>query len=163
MKKKFKRIKRPAEDRFWEKVEIKDDKFCWLWTGGKYYNGYGQFLKGPNKIGAHRFAYELTHGEISDKKMLVCHKCDVRDCVNPNHLFLGTYVDNFKDMNIKGRRVNADSRGEKNGRATINDDIVINMRKLYKELNNIAAVARKFNVSETQTARIVKNQAWKHV
>ncbi len=88
--------------RFWTHVDKSGD--CWIWTGARYALGYGAFgPKGTGAMGAHRYSWILAHGEIPTG-MLVLHKCDVRCCVNPDHLFLGTQKDNIADMIAKGRR-----------------------------------------------------------
>jgi hypothetical protein len=75
---------------------------CLLWVGNTTPNGYGQMTIGGKKIQVHRLSYEINGGDIPDG-MLVCHHCDVRSCINPNHLFLGTHKDNTQDMMKKGR------------------------------------------------------------
>lgn len=97
-------------ERFWSKVDRSGE--CWLWTGSsRGSNNYGQFAVTPKRsVAAHRFAYELTHGPIPDG-MLVCHTCDTPRCVRPEHLWLGTPLDNHDDMKAKGRS----PRGEANG------------------------------------------------
>lgn len=93
-------------ERFFKHVSKTDT--CWLWMGAKRGGGYGEFRIGSYKDGtrkmvvAHRFSWELHNGAIP-KEMQVCHNCDVRNCVNPDHLFLGTQVDNMQDMHSKGR------------------------------------------------------------
>lgn len=92
----------PLQDLFWPKV-LKTET-CWLWTATLSNKGYGKIgVCNPRRVAsAHRVAWELTHGPIPDG-LWVLHKCDVRACVNPSHLFLGMAKDNTDDMNRKGR------------------------------------------------------------
>jgi len=96
----------PAYFRFFEKVEKTDG--CWLWTGALNVGGYGSFGFGDKRLGAHRFSYEIHKGEIPEG-LFVCHSCDVRRCVNPDHLWLGNNAENMKDMYDKGRRPRVDN------------------------------------------------------
>jgi len=84
---------------FWKKVE-KSDKGCWLWHGKPNADGYGLYTR--HGLLAHRMAYILTHGPIPGN-LLVLHSCDVRHCVRPDHLRLGTHQDNMEDMRKRGR------------------------------------------------------------
>src|SRR5687768_11109897 len=90
-----------AECRFWAKVQ--KTKGCWLWTARRNKLGHGMFAPDGRMVLAHRFAWLSAHGAIP-AGMLVCHHCDVPACVNPTHLFLGSHLDNMRDMYAKGRR-----------------------------------------------------------
>lgn len=93
--------------RFWKRVQKTDS--CWIWTGTKLWNGYGSLSLGrargfsiDQKHYAHRVSWLIHNGEIPDG-IFVCHRCDNPICVRPDHLFLGTPLDNMRDMISKGR------------------------------------------------------------
>lgn len=97
------------EDRFWSRVSKGDG--CWLWTGTQRKDGYGSFHRNGKYLHAHRASWIINFGEIKNK-LHVLHKCDVRNCVNPSHLFLGTNHDNILDCVAKGRfRGNGGDKG----------------------------------------------------
>jgi hypothetical protein len=83
-----------------ERKILKQPNGCWLWNGALNKDGYGVF--GIKAEGAHRASYKMYKGEIP-KGILVCHKCDIPRCVNPDHLFLGTQLDNIRDAQSKNR------------------------------------------------------------
>jgi hypothetical protein len=107
----------PPADRFWKFVNKTND--CWLWTGNLYPVGYGCFSVSPGKsIGAHRCSWQLANGPIPDG-LYILHRCDVRACVRPDHLFLGTQADNVHDTESKGRArypgAHVPARGDRHG------------------------------------------------
>ena len=121
-------------------------------------------------VRVHRFSYEMYKGPIP-KGMLVCHKCDVRNCVNPEHLWLGTYSDNNKDCAAKGRRPNPAKdvpgimpRGEANGTAKLTDKQVLKIRKLYASRNySQEELAEKFHVQQMTISKIIRRVTWTHI
>lgn len=119
---------RPITDRFWEKVDIRDNDLCWEWQASIRRDGYGVLRIAGHGVAAHRISWELHHKQSVPKGMFVLHKCDNRRCVNPYHLFLGTHQDNMDDILSKGRR-NA-AKGERNGSAKLTYDKVEQIKKL---------------------------------
>ena len=92
----------PLSDRILNNHIPVTESGCWLWTSKVCRNGYGRLKINGKYFGAHRVSYEAFVGEIPDG-LVVMHKCDVRSCVNPNHLMIGTYKDNLEDARKKGR------------------------------------------------------------
>lgn len=79
-------------ERFWTRVS--KTGCCWLWFGTPHKSGYGKLMVGKRYRLAHQIAYELTHGAIPDDK-IITHDCDVKLCVRPDHLRLGTKSSNM--------------------------------------------------------------------
>lgn len=92
---------------FWAKVDVKGEDECWLWTASVNSKGYGSFAINGSGVSAHKISWALAKndGVLSDSKSHVMHSCDVRNCVNPRHLSLGTALDNTRDAINKGRVV----------------------------------------------------------
>lgn len=142
----------------------KEDKQtgCWNWIHSCKPTGYGQ-LSSLTESGerttlyAHREAFKLFVGEIPDGQ-LVCHHCDNRKCINPDHLFTGTTQDNNADKVAKGRH----THGEKSPNAILTDDIVRKLRS--GELKPSPELAEQLGLKGVAQLYKVKNfLAWKHV
>lgn len=93
------------EKRFWEKVNKTNNiEDCWEWNASSRGNGYGSIKYNKKVIDAHRLSWMLANNNFNlTNKDFICHKCDNRKCVNPNHLFLGDAQINAKDAFDKGR------------------------------------------------------------
>lgn len=153
------------EAHFWSRVQKTDS--CWLWTGGIDADGYGMATSttGVSKR-AHRLAWKFTHGRLPEN-MMVCHACDNPTCVRPDHLFLGTALDNATDRDRKGRyrqpcTLNR-KRGEANHLAKLTATIVSKIRQRYTEGQSAPILAMAYNVSRQTIHRIVKRVNWKHI
>lgn len=130
---------------------------CWEWTGGLDDDGYGNFSVNRRPYRAHRYSYELYVGAIPDD-LLVCHRCDNRRCVNPDHLWPGTNVENTRDRDLKGRA--ARNNGELCGRAKLTEANVLEIRADERSNSHIAAA---FNVNTNTIRRIKRGEIWAHL
>lgn len=147
-----------TEELFWAKVN-KDgptqphmDTNCWVWTAYVKNTGYGELGVKRKTTTAHRYSYTLAHGAIP-AGLVVCHRCDNRICVRPDHLFLGTHQDNHRDMMVKGRH----------GRR-LTDDQVRDIRHRHgHERVNCGSLSTEYGVSLQMIFRIVTLKAYRHV
>ena len=146
---------RPAEERFWRKVDWSSEDGCWEWQACLDSSGYGSFGKGK----AHRFSYEINVGPIPPG-ILVCHHCDNPACVRPDHLFLGTKKDNNDDCARKGRRRRA--QGEANGGAKLTWEKVRLIRSDKFAHIPREQIAALFGIGKTASREIRHFRAWKN-
>lgn len=134
---------------------------CWEWQGSIANSGYGQLSFGGT---AHRFSFAYYVGPIPDG-LHVLHRCDNRKCVNPRHLFLGTNLDNIRDMQAKGR--NSGPLGERSSLAVLTYVEVKEIRKRYRReshnVSNVRQLATEFGVSRDCIHEIVSGKNWKHL
>jgi hypothetical protein len=149
---------------FWERVVTSDDpNICWKWTGAKKPKGYGSLCVREAGVfsthAAHRLSY-LIHTGQPPEKLHVLHRCDNPECTNPKHLFLGTNLDNNRDMNSKGRAVYV--RGEASGKTTLTESqaqyILDNKGKMLS-----TSLAKQFNITRWTVQNIWAGRAWKHL
>lgn len=158
--------------RFWAKVDKDGPEHpydpwlgnCWMWQG-RPRDGYGIFsVSAPlehfqkRQIKAHRFSWSLVHGPFPEWCEVICHSCDVRNCVSPTHLFAGTRRTNDADMRAKGREfkdfarhltLEARYRGSRHHSSKLNDADVIEMRRQRAEDGiSYMELGRRFGVRD---------------
>jgi hypothetical protein len=128
---------------------------CLLWTGSRNRKGYGTL---GGKL-AHRLAWETAVGPIPEG-LMVCHRCDVPACVNPEHLFLGTAGDNMRDAQQKGRL----AVGERQPQSKLTAEGVQQARALKASAGlGRRRLARRFGVSASVMKRVLSGKDWAHV
>lgn len=156
MGRKMKSLRERLEQKF---VKGRPDE-CWEWTAAINSSGYGMIGLGRRTDGtvhAHRAAFKIYVGEIPDG-LDVCHTCDNRICVNPNHLYTGTRKDNMQDC-VKRGRTNKPS-GENHPRARLTVQDVIEIRASTKSMNELAA---QYGVGLTTIQNVLHRKSWKCV
>ena len=141
-------------DRFFERVSPEPNSGCWLWSGDIGPSGYGVFSCGKrnSRKMAHRVSYEIHCGDITDG-LFVCHKCDVRSCVNPEHLFLGTNQDNMIDAARK-KRVRAQK---------LDCEDVIAIKVMLKAGWSSRGISKLFGVTDGLIGHIKFGRKWAHI
>lgn len=144
----------PVIEQFWNKVHTRDG--CWLWTGMTASNGYGQFGPFGQLKSAHRFSWELANDRPVPGGMEVCHRCDNPPCVNPEHLFLGTTLENKRDCVKKNR----DRFGERHGNAKLTSADVAEIRRLRAAGLLLKTIAAQFQVTQTTVSGIALRRSW---
>jgi hypothetical protein len=143
------------EGQFWHSVLPEPNSGCWLWAGTVSRVGYGTMTRHRQTFKAHRVAFEMFCDPIPDGAH-VLHRCDVRSCVNPDHLFLGTNADNVRDKVSKGRQ----AKGEGAGLAKLTESSV---RAIRADTGSTRELAIKYGVGKSTTACILAGKSWKHV
>jgi hypothetical protein len=144
--------------RFWSYVEKTDN--CWFWKGFKYQDGYGGFKYEGKHIKAHRYSYLLHFGNLPSN-LLVRHSCDNKLCVNPNHLSLGSHIDNMKDMTDRNRQ----SKGSEQHLSKLTEEQVLEIKNYLKNFYRgiYTHLGKKYNVTPNTIFYIAKGKTWKHV
>jgi hypothetical protein len=154
--------------RFWNLVDRSHGAAsCWHWLGTRNRGGYGVFRIGSTldgsrrKVSAHRFAWELEHGDPA--AACVLHTCDNPACVNPDHLFLGTLRDNTQDMLRKGRNRPPRLQGSAHGRARLNENAVREIRGTTAAHRSNVELAERFGVCVGTIEQARYGKTWRHV
>lgn len=165
----YKRSRKYIDLPFWDRVDPQIEPIpesgCHIFTGGKVGKGYGiAHDHGKHRL-IHRASWERANGPIPDG-MLVLHRCDVPACVNPNHLFLGTALDNNRDREKKGRGNQRSGADHPRPNAKLNFEMVAEIKKILREDKSYGIgrrLAKKFGIGETIIYAINAGRIWKHV
>lgn len=151
---------RPVIERFMNRVKA-NDSGCWIWQGGKDSDGYGLFsalINGEQYKRAHRFSVVYHKGVSPKEGENVCHTCDVPACVNPDHLVIGTVLENQRDKWKKARGVVA--RGSTHWSTNLTEEMVIEIRASAEKQS---VIAQKYGITQTTVSDIKRRKSWAHV
>jgi len=129
---------------------------CWLWLGCLSKSGYGSGSDGDGGVMlAHRRSWKIRHGALPPNPMCILHKCDVRCCVNPDHLFVGTKADNNADRHRKGR--DNSGKGPHHGNARLTPGQVA---MILADPRRQRAIADDYGIAQSHVSRIKRGQHW---
>jgi len=135
---------------------------CWEWQGFRKEDGYGRIVSKDYYNGrgfVHRIMFELSSGKRLSPETYVMHHCDNPCCCNPAHLFIGTHLDNIKDMVAKGRN----AAGERHGLSKLTDDDVREIRAKRDLGMSFVDIARDHGITPPNASSIFHRRTWKHV
>jgi hypothetical protein len=151
-------------DLFWSKVAKGDG--CWEWQACVLRDGYGGFYpyrisdRTGFKFRAPRFAWELANKANIPAGLHVCHRCDNRRCVRPDHLFVGNRFDNMRDAARKGRLNSERRRGQNRPAAKLTNVAAAEIKRLLLVGESHADLSAEFGISRRVLSKIVKREAW---
>jgi hypothetical protein len=166
-------------------ARVTKSNHCWEFVGPRDQDGYGLIspwdVARGKRVGmhVHRYVWQLTYGPIPDG-LWILHRCDNPPCCRPDHLFLGTNLDNVADMVAKGRQsgrhtsVPSDStwqadprydgqRGSLHSHAKLDENKVREIRRRRAAGETLAAMAAEFGVTPGLIGHVIHRRAWKHV
>ena len=131
---------------------------CRNWLLAKNRKGYGVFKIDKRPMNASRAAYVAFVGPVP-AGMCVCHRCDNPACVNPAHLWIGSYKDNWADCRSKGR----ETKGTANGQAKLTEADVAAIRAAVRDGETQESIAARFNITHGTVSKIAARKSWTHV
>lgn len=139
-----------------------DPDECWLWPRFRDHHGYGRAKYRGQNYGAHRLAAHFALGFDLESPHFVCHHCDNPPCFNPAHLFVGTPMDNVRDMIEKGRRAEPPA-GEDHHFAKMTEAQVVEIKRRIFALEPRPQIARDYGLSQSHIEGIAWGRVWGHV
>lgn len=142
--------------RFYDKISCEDERGCWIWGASCLKGGYGKFTIHKKDLTSHRVSYMIHKGEIP-LGFVVRHTCDNPKCVNPDHLLVGTRLDNVRDMDDRGRRRTPSGENHKNSKLTREN--VIYIRQEYP-LKSMEQLAKELGVCRGTVRDVVWGITW---
>lgn|SRR3990167_3823034 len=145
------------EERFWKCVDKQSIGGCWIWIGGKIGDGYGSIYFYGSRLLTHRVSWILLRGDIPEG-LEVLHQCDIRACVNPDHLFLGTQLDNMRDCASKKRLNNS---GENNPRHILTEEMVLRLREEFDRGISVKDLSERYGIAKHNLWALRSGKTWK--
>lgn len=142
-----------------------DSNGCWIWQGDcdpPPSLPYGILCYKGKKYRTHRAIFTLTKGEIP-KGLSVLHECDVPQCCNPTHLFLGTQTDNLNDMYLKGRQNPGTTKGQNHPHSVLTERQVIEILRRFANGAKRIELIREYGCSEGAMDHLLSGRSWKHI
>lgn len=133
---------------------------CWVWTGGKSRQGYGQFSVDRTPQLAHRVSYSIHISASVPRALCIMHLCDNPSCVNPFHLSVGTVSDNNADRHLKGRSRGASHQGQNNPMSKLTPD---DIRYIRASAQPLTVLASQYRIAFQTVSDIKRRKTWKHL
>lgn len=145
-----------VKEKIQRSIVIDQTSGCWLWQKAKEAFGYGVIRADNKRYLAHRLSYKVYNGKLDDK-LLVLHKCDVPACINPDHLYMGTYKNNMEDCVRRGRFASRDRKPNAKLKST---DIQTIKNLYFAEKLTHKEIAHVYKVSIRLIGDVVNEKRW---
>lgn len=150
-----------TRQRVFENTKVGGPDDCWLWLGAMDGESYGRIGIDGTSVKVHRVMYNIYFGEIGDYQ--INHKCDIRNCVNPHHLYKGSQSENIQEMWDRGRRDKEEMRGENNPKSKLTNEQAAEIKeRLDNGEETHAEIAQDYPVTKSVIGNISAGLAWSY-